>query len=721
MNLKLKECLYISFNYKFPKMAKKYDVVDFSEDKSKRLAEVLSNKTCRKILNYLKKKKSSETDISKALNLPLSTVHYNLKKLKQNNLINIKDFYWSNKGNKVNIYEAQDRMVVLSHKKPSPLQLKLIIPLVAIIAIIAVVNIFNFMGDSETPEIPIITPIVKQVMEEQFGEFKRFKSNTDLVEVFNDAIDRRVSVSGGGSFVGASMGGTLSAQAETETGSTKSYIPTTDFSETNIQVEGVDEADIIKTDGKYIYAVAQNKLIIAKAYPPYKSEIISRTHIDNFNPTEIFIDKDRLMVFGSSNYNSKSQIGEPIKETEEYPRNMRFTSVKLFDISDKENPGVLRTAGFEGDYLTSRKIDSDIYIVTNYHPRIYRKINDCKEIIPFYEEDNDIKPITKCTDIGYIEPVQDRNLIIIVSISMTDENKDIEKEVILGSGENIYASKENIYIAQTYRQKGEKTVITKFNLDNGKIEFEGTGKVKGHILNQFSMDEYDKHFRIATTSREGEQVNNLYVLDKDLNIIGELEDLAPTEQIYSVRYMGKRAYMVTFRKVDPLFVIDLSDHDDPKVLGKLKIPGYSDYLHPYDKNHIIGIGKEATESGLFQGIKMAIFDVSDVENPIEMYKEIIGDRGTHSEALHNHKAFLFDREKEVVVIPIYLRDNESDFREGVYIYNINLKEGFELRGRIEIKNPRRNLYIENTLYTMSNYKIQVSSILTAVKIKDLVF
>ena len=174
------------------------------------------------------------------------------------------------------------------------------------------------------------------------------------------------------------------------------------------------------------------------------------------------------------------------------------------------------------------------------------------------------------------------------------------------------------------------------------------------------MDEYEQHFRIATTTRQvwdsdKMSSNNVYILDDELDVVGELEDLAPGEKIYSVRFMGKKGYIVTFKKIDPLFVIDLSDHSNPLVLGKLKIPGYSDYLHPYDENHLIGIGKDTVEAadeltesrgldfGWYQGVKMAIFDVTDVENPIELHKVVIGDRGTDSPVLYDHKAFLFDR------------------------------------------------------------------------------
>ncbi len=572
-----------------------------------------------------------------------------------------------------------------------------------------------------------------------------------------------------------------------------------EFSETNIQVEGVDEADIIKTDGDYIYAIAQGNLVIAKAYPAGEAEILSTTKLDNFHPQELFIHKDRLLIFGSSSYTFETpqNQGEPaqgeqvsekimsIRAPDYYPYYGSFMTVKLYGTSDKENPKLLRNIDFEGSYLTSRKIDENVYFVVNSYPRYSSPKPLCDEIVPLYRESTndkkpeleDMKPIAKCTDIGYIEPIHAQNFITIASMPMDDENADVTKEVIVGSGQNVYASLDNLYIAQTMwprydsigelaRDFVEKTVITQFALNNGEIEFSGKGEVKGNILNQFSMDEFDGNFRIATTihryaDNKDLSTNNMYVLDKDMKVVGMLEDVAPGESIYSVRFMGKRGYMVTFRHVDPLFVIDLSNPEKPEILGKLKIPGYSDYLHPYDETHLIGIGKEVddsidadkvhTEGAVYytaiQGVKLAIFDVSDVENPIEMYKEVIGDRGTESPATSDHKAFLFDREKELLVIPMTVaelkegqpKNMEGEFTfQGAYVYSINLDDGFDLRGRVTHYEDdeafkkagyyfrgdysiKRSLYINNVLYTLSDSRLQLNDLSNLEKLKALDF
>ncbi len=648
----------------------------------------------------------------------------------------------------------------------------------------------------------LVTYEVVQNPPAKTSKIAKFNSGEELLKAFEDA---RGSSRGGIRFgLGIMEGGFMmksaavagSAAAPQAAGSGR------DFSETNVQVKGVDEADIIKTDGDYIYTIAQGNLVIAKAYPADEAKILSTIRMDNFYPNELFIDKDRLLIFGSSSYTFETpktqEQGEPVQVEQAgagqanakmmdirapgyYPHYESFMTVKLYDTSDKENPKLLRNVDFEGSYLTSRKIDENIYFVVNSYPRYIGPKPLCDDIVPLYRESandkkpelEDMKPIAKCTDIGYIEPIQAQNFITIAAMPMDDENADVTKEVIVGSGQNVYASLENMYIAQTMwprydivgelaRDFVEKTVITKFALNNGKIEFSGKGEVKGNILNQFSMDEYDNNFRIATTihryaDNKDLSTNNMYVLDKDMKVVGELEDVAPGESIYSVRFMGKRGYMVTFRHVDPLFVIDLSNPEKPEILGKLKIPGYSEYLHPYDETHLIGIGKEVNESidadkvhtegavyyTAIQGLKLAIFDVSDVENPIEMHKEVIGDRGTESPATSDHKAFLFDREKELLVIPVTVVELKPMNMEGVftfqgaYVYNVNLDDGFKMRGRVthheddEVFENRyhfrgdysikRSLYIDNVLYTLSDSRLQLNDLSGLEKLKALDF
>ncbi|MBP7072313.1 MAG: beta-propeller domain-containing protein [Clostridia bacterium] len=559
-----------------------------------------------------------------------------------------------------------------------------------------------------------------------------------------------------------------------------------DYSTTNVQVEGVDEADIVKTDGKYLYQVNNNRIVVAEIYPSDKMKIakIIGLEDENIYPTELYLDDKYLILIGASNNSIPVyRPGQSSIMPEYYPHYSNET-VKLmaYDITDKSNIKKVREIELEGSYLSSRKIGSKLYLVSNKRFN-YHRILDNAEVndTPSYR-DTAVKEEFINIDHGKIEYFPgsvEPNYMIVAGVNFDLPKEGVNVSTYLGSGESIYASAENLYVAVTrynntrvpgpiindsaapkkieIKVSDRETVIYRFALNNGKLDYTGKGSVPGSILNQFSMDEDKGYFRIATTKGnlfgEGENIskNNMYVLDSDMNACGSLEDIAPGERIYSVRFMGDRAYMVTFKKVDPLFVIDLKDPQNPAILGALKIPGYSDYLHPYDENHIIGFGKDTIElsnegirnregtTAYYQGMKIALFDVSDVSNPKEKFKEIIGDRGTDSELLNNHKALLFSREKELMAFPVTVMEienggNVEDNRpvygsfsfQGAYVYNVDLEEGFKLRARIshiseeEYKkagdrwyrgnmNVERIIYIGDDLYTISKGMIKANS------------
>ncbi len=556
----------------------------------------------------------------------------------------------------------------------------------------------------------------------------------------------------------------------------------TEYSETNIQVQGVDEADIVKTDGKYIYTLSHGNLTISDAFPAENARVLTIKDIGDVQAQEMFIHGNNVLIFGSKQEQIyKEKVSGVAKDI--YVPPSQIMVVQIWNTSNKENPTLERSAEFEGRYLSSRKINEKVYFVVNSYPNYHimaeitngTAVKDEKLVPRFKDEKKlekkEFEPICGCTEVGYFEPVQAQSFVTIASIDMANPNSEIQKETVVGTGENVYASLNNLYLAEVQYHygpietvartvgvgdSGEKTIVHKFSLSNGQIGYQGKMEVPGRILNQFSMDEFEGNFRIATTQGHvsrtgGGSTNNVYIFGSDLQMRGKLEGLAPGERIYSARFMGNKAYLVTFKKVDPLFVIDVSDPNNPRVLGKLKIPGYSDYLHPIDETHLIGIGKETVEAeegdfAWYQGVKIAIFDVSDVENPIELFKEEIGDRGTDSFVLRDHKAFLFDKEKELMVLPITLAEHKVPPSEpwqtgeytfqGAYVYRINLSEGLQLRGRITHHEEgdltklgsyyygsgnavKRSLYIENVLYTISDNKIKANSLSDLSEIKEL--
>ncbi len=541
------------------------------------------------------------------------------------------------------------------------------------------------------------------------------------------------------------------------------------YSTTNVQVMGVDEADKVKSDGKFIYTLSGNSLCIVEAYPPGNMRLVSRIELDDgLDPVEMFVNGDRLAVFA---YSYVEERDLPTEESEYYP-GVQLSVIKVYDISDRANPRLVNTIEHEGWYITSRMIDDNVYVVlTSWPLYVVYELDDPRpeEIIPLYrtvrggEEPGALEPACDWSEVEYFEPGMCTSFLSIISLSLENGGSSVEKREIAGNAECVYASPEHLYVTAydygRYDMWGEiaiedtvSTSVHKFRFDGAAVGYLASSEVPGTVLNQFSMDEHKGYFRIATTGYGGGgnfgPTNNVYVLDPALNITGRLEGLAPGETIYSARFMGDRGYLVTFEQIDPFFVIDLSNPANPEVLGELKIPGYSDYLHPYDDNHIIGVGINAVEAdpGLgdfswFQGMKIALFDVSDVSNPQEMHKVEIGDRGTDSYALHDHKAFLFERDKGLLVLPILLAELSPEQKasdatppfeygeftfQGAYVFDLTLDGGFNLRGRIthmdDDQQPaddyyygsgdsvERSLYIEDALYTISPSGIKANDL-----------
>jgi uncharacterized secreted protein with C-terminal beta-propeller domain len=301
----------------------------------------------------------------------------------------------------------------------------------------------------------------------------------------------------------------------------------------------------------------------------------------------------------------------------------------------------------------------------------------------------------------------------VTSVNVEDTAKSISTKAYLGAGELVYSSLNNLYLsASKYNFGGSSdaiptenkitTQIYKFGIDKGAINFAAAGEVEGTALNQFSMDESGDYFRIATTTQSwysgtNQSHNSLFVLDKSMQTVGKLENLAKGESIKSARFMGNRAYLVTFQQVDPLFAIDLTEPTNPFVAGELKIPGYSEYLHPYDENHLIGIGHDAVENGTSAiplGLQMALFNVSDMKNPKQLYNVKIGDKGTNTELTYNHKALYWDAEKKLFGFPVDYYELEKGFDvanpwqtgvgkfQGAYIYSVTPQSGFELKAKL---------------------------------------
>ncbi len=556
--------------------------------------------------------------------------------------------------------------------------------------------------------------------------------------------------------------------------------PAPTYSTTNIQVAGIDEADTVKTDGRYIYVASsidsggssygydyyrqpqrQNAVYILNA-DPQNVQVVSKIPLDNnTEPAGLFLsaDSSRLVVIAS-----KYQMYAPSYSTsstrgmlKSYSSDVN-TYLNVYDVSNKAEPVLARNLTVTGSYFNSRMIGNYVYTVISQPANVY---NDNIILPAAYDgcQTLDASP----QSIYYADMNDSSNYCSFTSFYGLDIADDAvapsNLTVVMGGASSMYVSPSNIYVAYpTWTDGGQFTSIYRVSINGLQLNFEAQGNVPGNTLNQYSMDEYNGNFRIATNWQQYDsKSNNLYILNSSLSTIGKIEGLAANENLHSVRFMGDKCYLVTFQKTDPLFVIDVSQPTNPQVLGELKIPGYSDYLHPYDETHLIGLGKEAiaAEEGDFawyQGLQLSLFDVSNVNSPVQLSKYAIGDRGTDSAALSEPKAFLFDKQKGLLVIPVNLSviDNKSQASswsygtmvwQGAYVFSLSLDGGFVLRGNIThidyqahaqnsysedlnyYNNPTENavysqpnnwitrsLYIDNTLYTISNSQIRLNNL-----------
>lgn len=570
----------------------------------------------------------------------------------------------------------------------------------------------------------------------------RFSSQDELKTFLNRSQHYGYSIN----FWEGSSGIFSSTMKLTPQGTAGTVVP--EYSTTNIQVAGVDEADIVKTDGQYIYLVSGQNITILRAYPPEEAEVLSQIRLNgSLGGIFIYVCGDRLAVLGTE-YNLD---GKETTESSTFYIAYR-TFIRIYDVTDRGRPELKRDLSIDGGYVNSRMIGDYVYLITSQPAYLQ---GDYVVLPTIYSEDGTRK--ISATDVYYSNTTD--QYYQYTTIAAVNVQKDLEEPayqtVLMGWASCIYVSLSNIYLAfPDYAGGAMGTRIYRLSVDGREISQEAVGGVPGYVLNQFSMDEYGDHFRIATTTQGTSPRNHVYVLNMSLGIVGRLEDLAPGESIYSARFMGDRCYLVTFKKVDPLFVIDLKSPDNPRVLGKLKIPGYSDYLHPYDENHLIGVGKETVETkegdfAWYQGVKISLFDVSDVEKPKEMAKYEIGDRGTDSPVLTDHKAFLFDRSRGLLVIPVLVAEiDEEKYPNGVpsntygdyvwqgaYVFNVSLDEGFTLRGRVThiedgagflksgyyFSSPysvERSLYIGSVLYTISDRKVKMNSLETLAEVNE---
>jgi len=521
----------------------------------------------------------------------------------------------------------------------------------------------------------------------------------------------------------------------------------TDFSTTNVQEVGVDEPDLVKTDGRRILAIAQNKLhlVVLEGAGPRLVDSIRLP--DDTWVQDMLFDGDRVLLLASSS----GGRGTPIAAgRSSLPANGWWPVSVLIQV-DIENDRTLQTSRrlyLDGQQLSARVVDGVARIVVQSVPtglnfvfpeggglRAERRAEDANRRViedstienwlPYFVlEDGsgqvlDEGTLVKCENTYYPEEFSGLNMLNVVTVDIAGAGLSAPDAVsVLADGQIVYASTESLYVAtnrwvpwQQFEQAANSgeviesptitTGIHKFDItDPTTSTYVASGEVPGSVLNQFSLSEYEGVLRIATThetqwwDERQESSSSLYTLeprDGVLEIMGEVNDLGRGERIFAVRYLGDLATVVTFRQTDPLYTIDLADPTNPTVLGELKINGYSAYLHPIGDDLVIGVGQDATDQGQTTGTQVSLFDISDRANPVRIDQWSLP--GSYSDTEWDARAFLWWGPSELAVIPVnsWGWNPELDREEAFFgAIGLRVSDGKITEvGRVSQQNPRQ--------------------------------
>lgn len=581
-----------------------------------------------------------------------------------------------------------------------------------------------------------------------------------------------------------------------------------DHSETNNQVAGVEEADIVKTDGVHIYQAARGKLRILKSWPANQLAEINAMEL-NLRPIELFLDKERkkVVVIGNkveevTQVTSSPEQNGPTRDSIEpggFNVDTETVIVAIIDVADPAKPVVHSRHSYKGYYNSSRRVGGAVRLilqantrypdsVQTYLPNEARDGKTKKEQIDalrallisgrekimtqdlnfFLNLDGFTKEkagvISSSLNIGACENVHAPSVASPTGfthvLTLNLDSEEVASTSIMTYANTIYSSEKSLYLAAQYFWRlplftdGDYTFIHKLDISKPEAAtYVGSGQIEGYLLNQFAMDEYENNLRVAVTVpiaentasetpdastdqfRSTSTINRVSVMaiESDvLKVVGTTQDLAKGERIFSVRFTGKKGFVVTFRQVDPLFTLDLTNPVDPKVVGELKIPGFSSYLHMLDDNHLLAIGRAGTDQGQIQGLKLSIFDVTNMASPKESHSFVMNDNAW-SEAEWDHKAFTYFPAKKLLGIPVsgYSQDHSDDYMSGFFskvaIFNIDTTTGITEKGSLAMGNifegvnsnenwwntgahVRRSIFADDFVYAISDLGVRAANI-----------
>lgn len=515
---------------------------------------------------------------------------------------------------------------------------------------------------------------------------------------------------------------------------------TQDYADTNKQETGVDEADIIKNDGRYLYQIIEDendsKVLQIVDTQGGLNELTRIEGIDN--PIEFYVWNDTLVIMESCWADRKTD-GE---NTMAYNKNdmaysddiaysgTAFQKIHVYDITDRTKPKEQHLFTAKGNYLDSRITDGYLYLFLNSSVEEVRERSNYKDYVPVLEE-----KVMEASDIYFPKEAQGCDYLVMTTVNLAQPDKFEDTKAIVGTSDKVYVTSDNIYIlGNVYDCENEadgsysdKTNIIRIAYENGIFHKEAEGSVKGILLDDMAINESNGYLRMAVTvnSCQKEKVtddifgyfmgyettdvvmdNSIYVLDENLEIVGKIEGLAQDEKIYSARFMGDMGYFVTFRETDPLFSVDLSNPENPQILGELKISGFSEYLHFYSENLLLGIGMEADEdTGRTEGMKLSMFDISNPADVKEQDKYDLSEYD-YADALYNYKAVMIDTNKNL--FGFYAEDYNNNRADGDFLLFSYENGGFQQKMKIACENQKetygccnvRGTYIGDVFYLM---------------------
>lgn len=492
----------------------------------------------------------------------------------------------------------------------------------------------------------------------------------------------------------------------------------TSFSDTNVRTEGVGEADIVKTDGSYLYTLKANSQEISIVdIRSDQMKVVSGISLnENFQASEFYLSDQKLFVLGNM---QNTQVDSDSKTL----YRGSCTRIQTYDLADINNPKSIGTVDQSGYYRTSRFKDGYLYVFSDYY--IYDTITkkDYPSYVPLVGDN-----LLKQSDIYLPTNHAADQYLVVSSVSASSPDKAADQKAVMSENGEVYVSENNIYIyeyanssilADNLAAKNQ-TILRKLSYNKGKLSGSAQGKVKGYLNDSFSIDEYDNTLRLVTTVTHNvgssSQSNSVYVLDADLKTIGKIEDLAKDEQVYSARFLGDTGYFVTYEQTDPLFSVDFSDPENPKILGKLKIPGFSEYLHFYSDNLLLGIGMDTDENGVTNGVKVSMFDISDPSDVKEVSKYTL-DQYYYSDVFSDYRAALVDPEKNLIGFPLSGSANQY------VILSYDKDQGFQVQMQEEVNGNSylgtRGVYANEKFYVINGNAIEAYRMGDYVKIDDL--